>query len=121
MKAIIIGGGIGGLTAAIALHRKGIQSEVYERSPEVRETGATARFANGSEARGDLLIGADGLHSSVRKFLGHADPIRYSGYTAWRSVVPFDVSKYGVGESWGRGRRFGMVPMRGDRMYWFAT
>lgn len=40
MRAIIIGGGIGGLTAAIALRRAGIDPEVYERAPGPREIGA---------------------------------------------------------------------------------
>ncbi len=40
MRAIIVGGGIGGLTAAIALRRAGIEPEVYERAPEPREVGA---------------------------------------------------------------------------------
>jgi FAD-dependent urate hydroxylase len=40
MRAIIIGGGIGGLTAAVALRKKGIDAAVYEKSPELREVGA---------------------------------------------------------------------------------
>jgi 2-polyprenyl-6-methoxyphenol hydroxylase-like FAD-dependent oxidoreductase len=40
MRAIIIGGGIGGLTAAIALRRNRIEADVYERNPEVGEVGA---------------------------------------------------------------------------------
>ena len=39
MKAIIVGGGIGGLTAALMLHARGIECEVYERSDAVRELG----------------------------------------------------------------------------------
>lgn len=38
--AIVVGGGIGGLSAAIALRRAGIQADVHERAPEVREAGA---------------------------------------------------------------------------------
>lgn len=37
---IIVGGGIGGLSAALALHRKGIQSQVVEQAPEFKEIGA---------------------------------------------------------------------------------
>ena len=40
MRAIIIGGGIGGVTTAIALRRAGIEARVYERAPEPREVGA---------------------------------------------------------------------------------
>ena len=39
MKAIIIGGGIGGLTAALMLHKRGIQATVFEQASDVREVG----------------------------------------------------------------------------------
>ena len=39
-KIAIIGGGIGGLTAAVALARKGLAAEVYERAPVLEEVGA---------------------------------------------------------------------------------
>jgi FAD-dependent urate hydroxylase len=40
MKAIIIGAGIGGLTAAIAMRKAGIQADLYESKSEVRLNGA---------------------------------------------------------------------------------
>ena len=83
--------------------------------------GAEAQFADGQRVRGDLLIGADGLHSVVRAALHGSKPPRYSGYTAWRAVVPFDTSRLRASESWGYGARFGMVPMSMNRVYWFAT
>lgn len=39
MKAIIAGGGIGGLALALMLHRRGVEAEVYEQATEVREVG----------------------------------------------------------------------------------
>ncbi|MEM9470473.1 MAG: flavin-dependent oxidoreductase [Pseudomonadota bacterium] len=39
MKIVIVGGGIGGLAAALMLHDRGIRAEVYERSAEIRELG----------------------------------------------------------------------------------
>ena len=39
-KIAIIGGGIGGLTAAVALARKGLAAEVYEQAPVLEEVGA---------------------------------------------------------------------------------
>jgi len=39
MKAIIIGGGVGGLTTALMCHARGIDCEVYEQSDTIRELG----------------------------------------------------------------------------------
>src|SRR5499426_4654090 len=39
MKAIIVGGGIGGLTTALMLHARGIDCEVYEQGDQIRELG----------------------------------------------------------------------------------
>jgi len=38
-KILIIGGGIGGLTTAIALQRRGFSAEVYEAAPALRPVG----------------------------------------------------------------------------------
>ena len=39
MDIAIVGGGIGGLTLALALHERGIPCRVYEGAPEVKELG----------------------------------------------------------------------------------
>src|SRR5438045_7226869 len=39
-KILIVGAGIGGLTAAIALRQAGLGVEVFERAPELKEIGA---------------------------------------------------------------------------------
>lgn len=39
-KAVVIGGGIGGLTAAIALQQRGVEAHVYESAPEIHAVGA---------------------------------------------------------------------------------
>jgi len=214
----IIGGGIGGLAAASALQRQGIQVTVFERNPELREIGAgltlwangvqvlrhlgladalavasaplthfecwswrgkrlgsmrldtiertvgapnigihradllrllagevergrvqlnahcvgfrpeqgnvTCHFADGQQHQADLLVGADGLHSVIREQLLGKEPPRYSGYTCWRGVAVFEDGHVSSGissETWGRGRRFGMLPIGNGRVFWYAT
>lgn len=54
------------------------------------EQGVTAVFANGRTARGDVLIGCDGIRSTVRaRLFGSEDP-RFTGYVAWRGLVPIE-------------------------------
>ncbi|MGD1097321.1 MAG: FAD-dependent monooxygenase [Bryobacteraceae bacterium] len=209
----IIGGGIGGVAAALALHRAGIDATVYERANELREVGAgmmlwpnatrvlkelgllervatlsgpnqhflvrssagtilmdigmghfdvpalcTRRsdlldalisalpaervrlghefgylerkkssvgiyFSNGVSVEHDFLIGADGIRSRVRsQLLGVHEPI-YRGYTVWRGLARLRGSVPGGpnSETWGRGKRFGILNTGGDRFTWYAT
>lgn len=57
---------------------------------EQDEHGVTLRLASGEVARGDVLVGADGLHSRIRQqMFGPAAP-RFTGIMAWRGLAPVD-------------------------------
>ena len=84
--------------------------------------GVTASFDTGETVRGDGLIAADGLRSAVRTRLFGQQAIRYASYTGWRAVLNFpEIPKLAPSEMWGRGCRFGIVPMSRGCIYWFAT
>ncbi len=220
MKAIVVGCGIGGLTAAIAMRQAGHEVCLYERAPQLTEVGAgislwanafhaldligvgdairasslgmvkselrvkdghqvvgsfdarqieqsmdtqpllaiihravlvdqlasrlpkdslffgrecvgivpssgpiEVRFADGSSDSADLVIGADGIRSVVRKEIFGSEPVRYSGYTCFRGMCarPESVSAGYIAEWWGRGKRVGITTMRNDQVYWWAT
>jgi salicylate hydroxylase len=181
-RVAVIGGGIGGLTAARALRRRGLDVHVYESSPELKEigagvalganamkalrsleleapvraigyqtpyqqlltwkgriisktdgatsaarfgargctihradlldvlaqsvpadvvtlsarcesvtsgdSGASARFTDGSEIEADIVVGADGIHSAVRASLFGPDAPRFTGKICYRGVIP---------------------------------
>src|SRR5712691_617109 len=129
-RVLIAGGGIGGLTAALALLRSGCDVDVYEQAAELTEVGAGLQLAangtrvlhelgigeqlkplacdanslgfsqdsegarlqleDGTEVRGDALIGADGVHSPIRQALFGPDQPSFTGIVAWRGVIPMD-------------------------------
>lgn len=70
----------------------------------------------------DVVVGADGIHSIVRRSLWPHGPVpRYAGYTAWRMITTeLDFRPKG-GETWGRGERFGVVPLADGCAYLFAV
>jgi 2-polyprenyl-6-methoxyphenol hydroxylase-like FAD-dependent oxidoreductase len=83
-------------------------------------------FEDGPPQTFDLIIGADGIKSNVRKSIFGELPLRYSGQTCWRGmttfVLPSDKQNNSY-EMWGKekGLRFGFVPTAPDEVYYFTT
>ncbi len=52
------------------------------------DKSVTAQFATGEEIAGDILIGADGIHSQIKAQILGRDAPRFTGNVAWRMTVP---------------------------------
>lgn len=61
-------------------------------------------FEDGGQASGDVLVGADGVHSQVRGALFGADAPEFTGCLAWRGLVPMaqlpEALRQPVGTNW---------------------
>src|SRR5215212_3447907 len=63
-RVLIAGGGIGGLTAALALLKNGIDVDVFEQAPELTEVGAGVQLA----ANGTRVLYALGVGEALKAF-----------------------------------------------------
>lgn len=78
-------------------------------------------FKNNSEQIFDAVIGADGIHSTVRKYtINDGDPI-FRGYNIWRGVVKTNFDIGYASETYGKGKRVGIVPIKDGIYGWWAT
>ena len=79
----------GALTGAIEDGALELGAEVTGFSEDA--AGVTVQLAGGAEERGDLLIGADGINSTVRSLsLGPWTEPRYAGYALWFGITEAD-------------------------------
>lgn len=223
-RVLVAGGGIGGLTAALALLKMGCDVEVYEQAPQLKELGAglqlaangtralyalgvgeelkalsceaeskeiriwntgerwklhdlgkvsverygypyltvyrpdllgvleravrrekpdairlgakcigfhqtatqvTLNLESGASASGDVLVGADGVHSRIRQALFGPDRPEFTGIVAWRGIVPMEelprhMARM-VGSNWvGPGGHVVHYPLRGGKVMNFV-
>ena len=84
-----------------------------------------AQFEGLEPIEADVLIGADGIHSSVRGQMVGDIALRYSGQTCFRGVtLGFSHPKMPVGllrETQGPSARFGACHVDPERVYWWAA
>lgn len=91
--------------------------EVLGANPETGEI----ELASGETRKFDLVVGADGINSGVRRSCFDDPSTRYAGYNAWRAIGPkIDGLEFGS-ETWGAQARFGVVPLEDGSTYWFAV
>lgn len=125
-------------TYSYLIHRADLQSILYQNlKPGTVILGKklisieqglkiSAIFEKEEVVEGDFLIGADGVHSQVRRLLVGSTPLRYSGFTAIRGISNFDDVRFpielgGGFEAWGHGKRFGFSHLGKGRIFWFAA
>ncbi len=72
-------GGLGNEGFRLAAHVDGFEQDADR---------VTITLADGTTATGDVLVGADGIHSTVRGQLFGPEQPRYTGNIAWRGLVP---------------------------------
>lgn len=118
-----------------AIHRADLHEALAaELDPEQLHTGKRAtgfskngvrtvvQFDDGSAIETDFLLAAEGIHSAIRRQLLPDSKPRYAGYTCWRAVVDAgSILPDLASETWGSAGRFGIVPLAGNRIYWFAV
>ena len=74
---------------ADAAREAGVQVRLLQKVERV-DCGPkpVVHLANGAQCGGDLVIGADGLHSQARRALNEASQPFFTGQVAWRAIVP---------------------------------
>ncbi len=88
--------------------------------------GGRMRFADGTEAAADVVVGADGVRSAVRDALFDTGPPLFTGQVAWRGLVPAEALAEPVrseppGIHIGPGRLVLRYPVRGGRLANYAV
>jgi FAD-dependent urate hydroxylase len=115
-----------------ALHQQALDRGIpFEFGKRLVDAGATpdggvlARFADGTQATGDLLVGADGVHSATRRLLDPAAPapryvglVNFGGYTP-QATVAAEPGNWHL--SFGRRAFFGYVLDPKGSCVWFAN
>ncbi|WP_099224104.1 FAD-dependent monooxygenase [Listeria costaricensis] len=88
------------------------------------QEGVQLELAEGGYLRGGYLIAADGMRSVIRRQMFEQNRLRYAGGICFRGIIPkqpVHVVPDRFVEYWGRSGRIGIVPLSGQRTYWFAV
>ncbi|AGB81999.1 2-polyprenyl-6-methoxyphenol hydroxylase-like oxidoreductase [Serratia sp. FGI94] len=103
--------------------RDGVQFGKRVTEAQEHADGVTVSFSDGTTARGDVLIAADGSRSALRPaVLGYTPERRYAGYVNWNGLVEIDEA-IAPADQWttfvGEGKRVSLMPVADGRFYFF--
>lgn len=87
---------------------------------EQRGEVVAVQFSDGTEVPYELVVGADGVHSSIRKLTFGDSPPRYCGQVGWRFLVQCPPSVTGWTLLAGRRGVFLFIPVGGGQAYCYA-
>jgi 2-polyprenyl-6-methoxyphenol hydroxylase-like FAD-dependent oxidoreductase len=112
------------------IRRCGIAVKTGASVASLRQTGQTveAELTDGSSASYDLIVGADGVHSTVRRLVWGDEPApRFTGQAVWRGMAPrpkMTGPEYEEGTLYmfyGLKNKAGMLPVSAQEMYVFLV
>ena len=95
--------------------------EVRPGTPGAEQAEVTWRSGAGTTTlRAALLVGADGVRSTVRARLFPDVQPRYGGSTSWRAVIEDTTSDRPFIAAWGPGTEFGALRVSASEVYWYG-
>ena len=98
-----------------------LQTGVTVKEIGLTPDGVRITLSDSTTRQAAAVIGADGTHSVVARYLNGPLRNRYVGYTAWRGIADSALDPELAGETLGAGIECGHVPLGPDHTYWFAT
>lgn len=120
---------------SVAIHRKKLHKilaeklhdgviEYSKKCVSVDDEKKVCLFDDGEQLHFDLLIGCDGINSIVRTQIGLNQTSRDANQICYRGTLTIDNTRINKGkfiETWGNGKRFGLVNISEKDVYWYAT
>ena len=103
-------------TRAHLHHNKSVQNLNHLDNGQIEVT-----FEDGMKSIFDAVIGADGIHSVVRQHIINDGAPVFRGYNIWRGVVKTTFDTGYASETYGKGQRVGIVPIKDGTYGWWAT
>jgi 2-polyprenyl-6-methoxyphenol hydroxylase-like FAD-dependent oxidoreductase len=107
----------------VSAHRADLLRALQQRVDSEIDFGAGVNatagtlHTRGTPLEAELIIGADGIGSAVRAVVAPGVSPRPAGYAAWRGVAQTGhATPDRASETLGRGKRFGIVPLRANEL-----